>query len=904
MRDAFHDYEREVSVVNARRAAILAAIFMVAGGTLDAIVFPEHLRLFLVIRAVCSLLLLLIFLALRGNGFSRRKEFLGAWIPILPMASICAMIFFTGGGNSIYYAGLNLVLVGLSLLLRWNFWKSVFMTTTCGACYFASVALAPEKAEFRMLFNNSYFLFVTSVFVIAGSYFYERLRLSEFALRAEVEQSRETLRSQFKRLGELDEAKTRFFANISHELRTPLTIMLGITERLASTIRPGETDGDAPEMLHLLEQNGLRLMKLIDDLLDLVRFDTGHADLNFQPTPFKQHFEGLMKSLRHVSEQDKVVLLWTCETDRESVLLDRDKFDKIILNLVINAIKFTPSGGNIDVDVRITAGRLALSVRDTGVGIPEDNLKRIFDRFWQVDTSATRKFQGSGIGLALVRSLAESLGGTVGVSSKVGHGTEFAVDFPVEAAAAYDPAKEEPETGRGIGEMHRRAALVIPGQSSRGSREPAAAPPPAFTGSRPNIGVRASEARPLVLIADDEPDIRRFLIMQLENVEIIEASDGAEALELAKLHRPQIALLDHMMPELDGVEVCRRIRENHATRDTSVIILTARADEQTKLDALKAGASDFLTKPFSTAELGLRLDNQILMGRFRREMADVNRDLRIALDTIKENEVLMLRNEKLSALGRMSAGIIHEINNPLNYANAGLHSLATFTPLLPDEEKPEFEDTLKDISEGVARVAQIVIDLRQFTRDEKAESPKDRVAPAEIVQRAIRMMSHQTGSRVAIGSSCGEVPEILANSNQIVQVFINLLQNSIDAISERTAMEPDLEGKIMISLISEANGQVAAVIRDNGIGIPPEDVGKIFDPFFTSKDVGKGMGLGLSITHQILQNHGVKTEVVSRPSDFTEIRLLFPSVHSALPPDDVEDDTHSAETNANLETAL
>ena len=140
---------------------------------------------------------------------------------------------------------------------------------------------------------------------------------------------------------------------------------------------------------------------------------------------------------------------------------------------------------------------------------------------------------------------------------------------------------------------------------------------------------------------------------QMDNVDVIEAADGAEALELARQHQPQLALLDHMMPEMDGIEVCRRIRANHSTRSVAVIILTARADEQTKLAALQAGANDFLTKPFSSAELELRLDNQLAMGRIRREMSDLNVDLQAALEQIKENEVLMVRNEKLSSLGRM-----------------------------------------------------------------------------------------------------------------------------------------------------------------------------------------------------------------------------------------------------------
>jgi signal transduction histidine kinase len=879
LRKSFDEYESANAFASVRRAAVFTAIFMLASTSLDWIVLPKRAPEFMLIRAICVIFLALIYWDLGRTQNRDRAASIARGIALLPIVSICLMIGLTEGGNSIYYAGLNLTLVGLSLLLRWSFRDSLVMIVATFAFYSASVWLSPSTPTFQVLFGNTFFIFVTSAFVLVGSYFYEELRLSEFKLRMEVEKSRGLLEVQNRQLSEMDEVKTRFFANISHELRTPLTIMIGITERLGIVLGRQFSDPAMQEMTGMLEQNGLRLLKLVDDLLDLVRLDTDHVDITLRPIPIHSHLDGLLRSVKHLAEQDRVTLKWDCHTDSDVIQLDRDKFDKILLNLVMNAIKFTPVGGTIDVKLEVAGNRLLLTVEDSGVGISASVLPQIFERFWQVDTSSTRKFQGTGIGLALVRSLTEAMGGEVKVDSQLSRGTLFTVSLPVVAgnsaglvlAEEFDPLVD----GGNIAMLHRRAALSSP--SKNASKTPS---PDASSHAAPLTGVR-----PLVLIADDEPDIRRFLKMQLEDVEVIEASDGAEALDLVRNRLPQLVLLDYMMPEVDGVEVCRRIREDPTTRGVAVIVLTARADEVTKMSALRAGANDFLTKPFSTAELALRLDNQISMARIRREMIDLNTELQTALEQIKENEAIIVRNEKLAALGRMSAGIIHEINNPLNYASAGLHALDTFTRSVPEEDQEDYIDILKDIREGVERVSQIVIDLRKFTHDEKAINGDADLA--EVVGRAKRMVGHQVGKEIEFQLKAPHHAPICGNPNQLVQVFINFFQNSIDAIQMRIAAHGGDAGRIDVSLDPSDRGWLVT-IRDNGIGIPPEDMKKIFDPFFTSKEVGKGMGLGLSITHRILLAHDAVVEVESRPAEFTRFQIAFPAQDSAAELESIE----------------
>jgi C4-dicarboxylate-specific signal transduction histidine kinase len=365
----------------------------------------------------------------------------------------------------------------------------------------------------------------------------------------------------------------------------------------------------------------------------------------------------------------------------------------------------------------------------------------------------------------------------------------------------------------------------------------------------------------------------RFLKSQLTaHYQVLEAVDGQQAIEKACQFLPDIILLDMMMPEKDGLQACRELRERTSTHSIPIILLTARADEETKLAALSAGASDFLPKPFSTTELHVRIKNLVESYDYQRALAKQNQTLAGALEQLKDTETQLVQTEKLASLGRMSAGIIHEINNPLNFATTGLYTLRKKVKYLATEQQEEYTDVLKDVEEGINRVKTIVSDLRSFSHNENEQI--DEVDVAELVTASLRFLSHEYKDRVQIEQKLPEHQTIRANKNKLIQVVVNLLQNSLDAFKQKSFDEEKptiwIEGRL-------ENGTSRLSIRDNGEGIDPQNVDKIFDPFFTTKDVGEGMGLGLSISYRIVQEYEGRIAVKSERGKFSEFTLEFPA---------------------------
>jgi len=377
---------------------------------------------------------------------------------------------------------------------------------------------------------------------------------------------------------------------------------------------------------------------------------------------------------------------------------------------------------------------------------------------------------------------------------------------------------------------------------------------------------------PKVLVADDEPDMLRFLKSQLrEHYDVLEAVDGQQAIEKASQFLPDIILLDMMMPEKDGLQACREIREHTPTQDIPIILLTARADEETKLTALEAGASDFLAKPFSTTELHVRIRNLVESHQYQHKLAKQNQALESTIEQLKETEIQLVQSEKLASLGRMSAGIIHEINNPLNFATTGLFTLRNKAKHLAPGQQEEYAEILSDAEEGIKRVKTIVSDLRMFTHPDTEHC--DQVKVAEVMASALRFLSNEWKENVNIETILAEQQTIWANKNKLIHVVTNLLQNSLDAM--KTKEYRNEKPTIRIAGRME-NGSSILSFRDNGPGIDPDHLDKIFDPFFTTKEVGEGMGLGLSICYRIVQEYGGRISVKTELGKFCEFTLEFP----------------------------
>lgn len=873
LRQEFESYNRDFRISTSKVGCLLAFVLMPAGTVLDWFVYPEFHGRFLALRLACAFLAGILYLLLCWPAFAHRwfRELGLSWF-VLPSAFICWMIYESEGVQSPYYAGLTLVLIAVSWVAQVTVLESATAFVLTLLMYLAA-CFGHGGTDPRMLFNNLYFIVLTGVVMLTGNYFLNRMRFREFALRQEVDAGRREIEASHRRLLELDQMKSRFFANISHELRTPLTLLLAPLERLRTAkLSAAETT----ELTGLMHGNALRLLKLINDLLDLVRMQSGQLRLDRRALDLAPFLNGLAQSVRSLATQKRLTVETALGPHLGRADLDSDKLEKILLNLLFNAIKFTPSGGRIRLCAQGTPDEVRITVEDNGPGIPEAHQARIFDPFWQEDLASTRKFQGAGLGLALVKELTEAHGGHVRLESQPGQGARFEITLPRSTPEAgpvpSSPAAAESPGASGAGEewlatVYRRAEFAplevsVENPAASGPAEgprPVPAPPPGAA---------------TVLVADDEPQMLRFIESQLApEFHVLTARDGMHALHLARSRQPGLIVLDYMMPAMDGLEVCRALRAEEATRAIPIILLTARADEESRLQTLEAGATDFLTKPFSSSELTVRCRNLAGLHAIQRALAEKSASLEKALLDLREAEEQLVHSAKMASLGQLSAGLLHEVNNPLNFAQAALLSIQRSLGQIPDEAlRGDLADMLGDLGSGLRRAVGIVSGLKEFAHpDMSSYAP---VQMKEVIDNACTMLGHLLNASISVEKDIpGGIPAH-GNRNQLVHLCINLLHNAADSIRSRPpGAEP---GRIRITWSAAGGNRGLLEVWDNGPGIPRDVQARIFEPFFTTKPVGSGVGLGLSTCYRIAQTHGGSIRVESEPGKWCRFLVDLP----------------------------
>jgi PAS domain S-box-containing protein len=447
----------------------------------------------------------------------------------------------------------------------------------------------------RLALNEDYFSFLD-------------LAVGQIATTIANARAYEEERRQAVALAELDRAKTEFFSNVSHEFRTPLTLMLGPLEDLLSHAGLPHFTRTPLEAAH---RNSLRLLKLVNTLLDFSRIEAGRVQASYEPMDLSAFTSELASVFRSTIERAGLKLLIDCRPLAEPVYVDRDMWEKIVLNLVSNAFKFTFEG-EIDVSLRQAGDLVELAVRDTGIGIAAEELPHLFERFHRVKGARGRTYEGSGIGLALVQELVKLHGGSVHGESVLNSGSSFIVSIP--CGAAHLPQDR-------IGALRTQASTALPGEAYVEEANRWVCPDLEETRkvqTEPSENLQVS--RPRVLLADDNADMRDYVQRLLrQNYDVITVGDGKAALKAAYDRKPDLVLTDVMMPELDGFGLLRELRSNEELRVVPVIMLSARAGEEARIEGLRAGADDYVIKPFSARELLARVEAQLQLQHLRRE---------------------------------------------------------------------------------------------------------------------------------------------------------------------------------------------------------------------------------------------------------------------------------------------
>jgi signal transduction histidine kinase len=692
------------------------------------------------------------------------------------------------------------------------------------------------------------------------------LRLVRDAREGAVRQTRleaanREMASLNERLREMDELKARLFANVSHELRTPLALIVGpVTRRLEA-----EPGGELGDDLSLILRQARLLQKRVDDLLDLARSDAGQATLDARPVDVAEVIRLTAARFESLAAQ-RGIGMETRFPESLPARVDPDRLEGIADNLLTNALKFTPEGGTVRIVLKREADSIRLMVEDSGPGIPPAQRARVFERFGQLDSSPRRVRGGSGLGLAIVRDFARMHGGDVTVDDAALGGARFTVTIP------HRVPEGEVETGWSAAET---TAAELAAETGSPARREAAEP---------------AAGRPRVLVVEDNADMNAFVCRVLDDgFECIAAADGVEALERLDSEGgvPDAIVTDVMMPRLDGLGLLAEIRSRPRLDATPVIVLSALAEVDTRVDMLRQGAQDYVTKPFEPEELRARLGNAVAMRQvrlaLRSQLDSASDDIRVMAQELGERtraleaalaEAQAANRAKTEFLAVMS----HELRTPLNaiMGYTDLLDMGTNGALTPRQR-----GHLDRIRLAAHHLLRVIEDILTHARLESGHDPvvMGRVRLAPLMEETVAMLRPEAESK-GLALEVRVQPDLVIHTDRekLRRILSNLVSNAVKFTDS---------GRVAISAVIEGD-RLTVTVADTGRGIPTDRLDRVFEPFWqvdqsSTRTVG-GSGLGLAIAQRLAHRLGGDIRVVSQADAGSTFTLNLPATARSAPP--------------------
>jgi len=635
---------------------------------------------------------------------------------------------------------------------------------------------------------------------------------------------RENAERRARELADLDRAKTAFFSNVSHELRTPLTLVI---EPLRQVLDCASLDPGDRELLATARLAGSRLRKLVNSLLEFARIEGGRIDACYVPTELGSFTADLASMFRSVFEQAGIRFLIECEPLPQPAYVDRDMWEKIVFNLLSNALKFTLAG-QVSIRVRALQDAVELEVADTGCGVSTEDLPRIFDRFAAIEAPGARTVERTGIGLSLVKERVRLHGGTIEARSERAVGTTITVRIP--HGSAHLP-------------QDHVAAAAGPSRPAEDAAQPYLEEAFGWLDKDPDSAspeVAADPSRERILVVDDNAEMRWYLQRLLRGRwQVDTAPNGVAALHQIRRQIPDLIVADIMMPQMDGLELVRRLHSETSTAQIPVLFLSARAGEEASVHGLRAGADDYLVKPFSRHELLARIESRLATARQR----------------AAERQARSHAEQTIRAREEFFAALAHELRNPAA-------CLFTWIDRLRDMDTADESGAL-DVLEGAAhtvrRLAEDLLDVARGTSSHMSVNRDRYMSLAPLVEGVIEaFVPAATHKEISIVSKLeNDSGPADVDADRLQQIIANLLSNAI--------RYTPAGGRIEVHC-SRRENCVELLVRDSGKGISPEALPHVFERYWQGQPAAEGengLGLGLSICRMLVELHDGQIEAMS-----------------------------------------